>query len=86
MGHIGCKHLDYEGEYTDCEIITIEPEGWKHWKRGKTWTEGKVNEGNPVNVQFCKQGRGRINGIFQCINPGEMGCFRPQEKDSKEKP
>ncbi len=74
MAHIGCKHLDYtEGKYTDCELITIQPGGWKYWKRGKIWTEG----GNPQNVQFCKQ-RGRINEIFACINEGEMGCYEPQ--------
>ncbi len=81
MGHIGCKHLDYKKEYTDCKIVTIEPEGWKYWERGPTWTEGEGNEGNPKNVQFCGQGRGRINGIFACINPGEMGCFEAQKKE-----
>lgn len=84
MAHIGCKHLDYETKYTDCKIITIEPEGWKYWERGKTWTDGPGNEGNPKNVQFCKN-RGRINGIFQCINPGEMGCFEPQKKVKEDK-
>lgn len=75
MSHIGCKYLDYEeGKYTDCEIVTSQ-EGWKWWRRGKTWTEGKHNEGNPVNVQFCKK-RGRINSIFECINKNEMSCFR----------
>jgi len=72
MSHIGCKHLDYETHYLDCEIIT-SPEGWKWWKRGKRWTNG----GNPENVQFCKK-RGRINGIFQCINSNEMSCFVKQ--------
>ena len=79
MSHIGCKHLDYENKYIDCKIITIEPEGWKYWERGARWTEGKGNEGNPINVQFCKL-RGRINGIFQCINSGEMSCYEKQEK------
>ena len=74
MPHIGCKYLDYETAYLDCEIITIKPEGWKYWKRGKVWTEG----GNPENVQFCKL-RGRINGIFACINQGEMSCFEDQD-------
>ena len=74
MNHIGCKHLDYETKYVDCELITT-PEGWKYWKRGKTWTD---YEGAPVNVQFCGLGKGRINGIFQCINSGEMSCFEEQ--------
>ncbi len=80
MNHLGCKHLDYTTEFTDCKLIT-SPEGWKWWKRGKTWTEGALNDGNPVNVQFCGKGRGRINGIFQCINVGEMSCFEAQEED-----
>ncbi len=80
MAHIGCKQLDYETDYTDCELIIIGPEGWKYWKRGAVWTEGPGNEGNPKNVQFCK-GRGRINGIFQCINPGEMGCYESQKEN-----
>ena len=74
MSHIGCKHLDYEeGKYSDCAIKET-PEGYKYWERGETWTSG----GNPKNVQFCKL-RGRINGIFACINPNEMNCFEKQE-------
>ena len=82
MSHIGCKHLDYESNYRDCELKTIEPEGWKYWERGPSWTEGKGNEGNPKKVQFCGAGRGRINGIFQCINVGEMSCYEPQGEKS----
>lgn len=74
MSYLGCKHLDYnESNYEDCKTITIEPEGYKYWKRGKRWTAGD----NPENVQFCKL-RGRINGIFQCINSGEMPCYEAQ--------
>uniref|UniRef100_A0A6M3JL95 Uncharacterized protein n=1 Tax=viral metagenome TaxID=1070528 RepID=A0A6M3JL95_9ZZZZ len=72
--HIGCKHLDYETKFDDCKIITIEPEGWKYWERGKRWTDGS----NPKNVQFCKR-RGRINNIFSCIN-AEMSCYEKQEE------
>ena len=78
MKHVGCKHLDYEGEYTDCKLIH-GPEGWKWWERGETWTTYK---GAPKKVQFCKL-RGRINEIFACINPGEMGCYEEQEKDNE---
>ena len=73
-----CKHLNHEeGKFTSCELVSIG--GFsvpvKHWKRGKVWTEnGPGEESNPANVQFCKL-RGRINGIFQCYNPGEMGCY-----------
>ena len=73
----GCKHLDYETEYVDCKII--ECDGYKWWKRGVRWPEDKQNEDNPIDVQFCKK-RSRINGIFQCINPGEMSCFEPWEE------
>lgn len=78
MSHIGCKHLDYETNYENCKIVTIKPEGWKYWERGKKWTEGS----NPKDVQFCKK-RGRINSIFQCINPGEMSCYEAQTSHNK---
>lgn len=84
MAHIGCKHLDYEGEYTNCKIVTIEPQGWKYWERGPMWTEGPENEGNPKKVQFCKK-RGRINGIAPCILPGGMGCYEAQEEKKEKK-
>lgn len=78
-----CKHLDHEeGKYTACELKDISdqfpecPGGVKFWRRGKVWTDG----GNPQDVQFCGQGRGRINGIFQCYNPGEMPCYDPTAK------
>jgi len=75
MSHVGCKHLDYEeGKYINCEIRTIEPEGWKYWER-----LNPPYEGAPTKVQFCGAGRGRINGIFQCINPGEMSCYEAQD-------
>jgi len=62
MNHIGCKHLDYTSSYADCEIVKIEGMG-QYWKRNNLPFEGA-----PSKVQFCGQGRGRINGIFQCIN------------------
>ena len=74
MGHIGCKHLDYrEGHYPQCEIITM-PDGRKYWQRNNLpYPEA------PRNVQFCGNGRGRINKIHDCIDPGFMHCFEPQE-------
>ena len=72
-----CKHLDFtEGKYTDCTIEQIDgfPCQVRYWKRGERWTDG----GNPQKVQFCGAGRGRINGIFQCYNPGEMHCYEPE--------
>lgn len=75
----GCKHLDYEDEYIDCKIIELPDGMGQYWERGETWTDGGAN---PKKVQFCGQGRGRINGIFQCINPGEMPCYEPQEEEN----
>ena len=72
MAHIGCKNLDYESEFLDCELVESQ-EGWKWWVR-----KSVPYEGAPTKVQFCKQ-RGRINGIFICINPGEMPCFEAQQ-------
>ena len=72
-----CKHLDYDGPYSDCEIVELTNFDCRvrYWKRGPAWTEGPLNEGNPENVQFCGQGRGRINSIFECYNDGEMPCY-----------
>ena len=79
-----CKHLDYdETKYTN-DIKIVEVPGFscrvRYWERGPVWTEGLGNEGNPKKVQFCGQGRGRINGVFQCYNPGEMQCHETEEK------
>ena len=74
-----CKHLNYdETKYTnDIKIVEVPRFSCRvrYWERGPTWTEGPGNEGNPKKVQFCGQGRGRINGVFQCYNPGEMPCY-----------
>lgn len=74
-----CKNLDYtEGKYSDCKIVELSgfPCLVRYWERGIIWTDG----GNPKNVQFCGAGRGRINGIFNCYNPGEMSCYEPEDK------
>jgi len=77
--YIGCKYLDYETNYDDCQIRTIEPEGWKYWERGERWMTYK---GAPRNVQFCKL-RGRINDIFSCINPNERPCYEVVEASNE---
>lgn len=82
-----CRHLDYEeGKYgPDITLETCEPffPDVKYWLRGPTWTDGGRND--PDKVQFCGQGRGRINGIFQCYNKGEMRCYdsKPTKGESK---
>lgn len=74
-----CKHLDHNiATYGGtCELISIDSSSCqvKYWKRLHP-----PYEGAPVNVQFCGQGRGRINGIFQCYNQGEMHCYEPAEE------
>ena len=77
-----CKHLDYTTKYEDCEIKTCAPHfpNVRYWQRGPQWTDnGPGQPPNPGKVQFCGAGRGRINGIFQCYNAGEMPCYEPAE-------
>lgn len=72
-----CRHLDHnEANYPTCELVTIPGFSCevKYWRRTQV-----PYEGAPVKVQFCGQGRGRINGIFQCYNQGEMPCYSPVE-------
>lgn len=64
-----CRHLDYDGQYSGCEIATCAPHfpSVRYWKRNNT-----PYEGAPTKVQFCKL-RGRINGVFSCYS-GERPC------------
>lgn len=79
---IPCKHLDYSLEKYS-EICTLEMcaphyPHVRYWRRGEAWVNnGPGQPRNPEKVQFCGQGRGRINGIFQCYN-GEMHCYEPE--------
>ena len=81
-----CRHLDFtEGNFMDCTLIDISDQFDKasgpvrYWQRGKRWTDaGKGQPSNPMNVQFCGAGRGRISGIFQCYNSGEMRCYEAE--------
>ena len=74
MAHIGCKHLDYETKFNNCELIE-DSEGYKWWVR-----KAAPYAGAPTHVQFCKK-FGRINQIFGCIKPGEKSCFEEQEEE-----
>ena len=75
-----CKHLDFDVAKYGAAADLVEIEGFscpvKHWRRKPAFTS---YDGAPVNVQFCGQGRGRINGIFQCYNEGEMPCYEPEQ-------
>lgn len=85
MACVGCKHLDYDEHFTDCEIVSLEDQGFpdvRYWKRGPSWIGGKLNEGNPEKVQFCKL-RGRIKGIFQCYNAGELSCYEAPDSNGE---
>ena len=78
-----CKHLDYrEGVYGPG--ITLEtaaphfPEV-RFWRRDATWTDnGPSQTPNPSKVQFCLL-KGRINGVFQCYNTGELPCYEVEQ-------
>lgn len=77
MKPVACKHLDYtDGKYEDCEIKTCAPQypHVRYWKRGERWTDNVTDRPNPQNVQFCGQGRGRINSIFDCYT-GALSCY-----------
>ena len=76
---VPCKHLDYdEGRYSSCDIERCPPpnEHVRYWARSPVFSYG----GRPRNVQFCGQGLGRINAIFDCYQaPGPMNCYEPGE-------
>lgn len=69
MKLIPCKHIDHNPEnYPSCELKTDDDyPSLKYFKRTL------ITEGDPVNVQFCGKGRGRINSILDCY--GDMHCY-----------
>ena len=73
-----CRHLDYEeGKYgPDITLSSASPHfpAVRYWLRGPTWTGG--DPPGASKVQFCTL-RGRINGVFQCYQAGEMTCYEP---------
>lgn len=77
-----CKHLDYdETKYGgSCELKSLDGCECqvRYWQRK---FESLPYDEAPVNVQFCGQGRGRINGIFQCYTPGEMPCYEAERRE-----
>lgn len=73
-----CKYLDYLSDHgSDIELKRL-PDPYEHvlyWKRGKRWTDNGPNDPpNPENVQYCGNGRGRINAIFDCYD-GSVSCY-----------
>ena len=80
-----CKHLNYDlGKYGGADLVTEKEDprlaGFscpvRYWRRHGVWVDnGPGQPRNAQNVQFCGRGRGRINGIFDCYNPGEMSCY-----------
>ena len=86
MKLIPCKHLDYEADKygPDIKLREVGPShpGVRYWERGKRWTDnGPDDPPNPACVQFCGQGRGRINAIFDCYD-GSMHCYEPERGDA----
>ena len=66
-----CKHLNYEEDKVDlrfnklCELP--EYPIVKYWERRDIISE------TVYPVQYCRL-RGRVKGIFQCYNEGELSC------------
>jgi len=70
-----CKHLDYDRSKYEpgCELRELHGlPGVRYWHRLN------VFPGDPVKVQFCGKGRGRINAVLDCYEPpGPVGCYEP---------
>jgi hypothetical protein len=70
---IPCKHLDHNPEnYPSCELKTCEL-----IPHVKFFERKPIHEGAATQVQFCGQGRGRINSIFDCYESCSMSCYEP---------
>lgn len=72
-----CRWLDYdEKKYgTQCTLRTCAP----HFPEVRYWFREVVPyDDAPRKVQFCGQGRGRINSIFDCYD-GSLPCYEPEE-------
>ena len=80
MSLIPCKHLDHNPEnYPSCELKTCEP----HFPDVKYFERNVPYEGAATKVQFCGQGRGRINSVFECYE-GCMSCYEPKIKQDNQ--
>jgi len=64
-----CKHLNHDVARNEATIETAAP----HYPDVRYW----VHDGR--KVQYCKL-RGRIKGVFQCWQQGEMSCYDPSEE------
>lgn len=83
-----CRHLDHTpgAHGPDITLETCAPHfpEVKFWRRGPTWTDnGPGQKRNPECVQFCGEGRGRINAIFDCYD-GSMPCYDPVSDSPEE--
>ncbi len=71
---IPCKHLDYDEDKYRGAAELVQIGGFKIpvsvWERLPPWSDTRER------VQFCKL-RGRIRGVFQCYNVGELQCHEP---------
>jgi hypothetical protein len=85
-----CKYLDHDPAHFGhaCDLITEREDhrlmGFscevKYWRR----KPDQMPEGARREVQFCGLGRGRINEIFACYNPSEMGCHSANGRGDEE--
>lgn len=85
MKHKGCRHLvyDFRGLDPRLKLCSLENAGFADvwfWNRSEIVKELQGFLSEPRDVQYCLL-RGRINGIFQCINSGELPCFEAQEEE-----
>lgn len=72
-----CKHLDYSVESygESCDLSTTE----RYGAPVRFWHRKHAPPGAVRCVQFCGQGRGRINSVLACYtgeNPCEH-CYEP---------
>jgi len=71
---LGCKHLDYEGNYVDCTKEYFSGVGVAWIRHNAPYPEA------PEVVQFCKL-RGRLNHMAACIGKCNAQCYEYEEVD-----
>ncbi len=68
-----CKHLDHNAEnYPSCTLNKVS----SHQSVIKYFERESPYDGATTKVQFCGNGRGRINNVFDCYQQdGPMSCY-----------
>lgn len=79
-----CKHLDFDGDYTDCEIRDCAPHfpDVRYWLRGERWTDdgknpsqGSVLQTAGSHQQHFRLLRARLYGLLR--NTGRRAIMNP---------